>query len=101
MTTATITKTGRYQITLPKTPPITNRIESLLKKYNGMNLTEILKLSLIKLDNDTDIVDTAQDETDYVKSDKNLYEYLLKAKADFDAGNFDTQLTIDSNQIQA
>ena len=100
MTTATIIKTGRYQITLPKTPPITNRIESLLKKYNGMNLTEILKLSLIKLDNDTEMVDTAQNETDYVKSDTNLYEYLLKAKAEFDAGNFDTQLTIDSTQIQ-
>lgn len=56
MNISTITKTGRYQITLPKTPPIRNRVESLLRKYSGMNLTEILKLSLIKLDNDTDII---------------------------------------------
>jgi hypothetical protein len=100
MTTQTIAKTGRYQITLPKTPPITNRIESLLRKYNGMNLTEIIKLSLIKLDNETDLVDTTQDETDYIKSDPKLYARLLKAKTDFDNENFNPAFILDSNQIK-
>ena len=45
------TKTQRYQITLPKTPEIAKRVDSLLKKFNGLSLTEIVKLALIELDN--------------------------------------------------
>jgi hypothetical protein len=45
------TKTAsRYQITFPKNSSITRRITNLAQKYDGMDLSEIVKLALIKLD---------------------------------------------------
>lgn len=62
MSTKTTTKTksktaskitGRYQITFPKNSRITNRILSLSQKFDGMDLPEIVKLALIKLDDNS------------------------------------------------
>jgi hypothetical protein len=91
------TKTQRYQITLPKTGPITGRIESLMNKYEGMSLTEILKLSIIQLDNATPSND--MDETDYIKSDPDLYAHLLKTKADIEDGKFVAAKTFSQKEI--
>jgi hypothetical protein len=44
---------SRYQVTLPKNSSIALRIKSLNQKFTEMNLTEIVKLALIKLDNET------------------------------------------------
>ncbi len=50
MQKTTIKAAGRWQVTLPKNTALDNRINSLLKRYEGMNLTEITKLALIELD---------------------------------------------------
>ena len=94
--TITPTKAQRYQITLPKTPQINSRIESLMSRYDGMTLTEITKLAIIELDNSKK---TEMDETDYIKSDPVLYDYLLKAKKEFDSGNFKPAMVIDTNDL--
>jgi hypothetical protein len=93
--TITPTKTQRYQITLPKTPQLNSRIQSLMTRYEGMTLTEITKLAFIELDNKNSVMD----ETDYIKSDPVLYDYLLKAKKEFDSGNFKPAMVIDTNDL--
>jgi|GEM_PF-2667551 hypothetical protein len=50
MQKTTIKPAGRWQVTLPKNTALDNRINSLLTRYEGMNLTEITKLALIELD---------------------------------------------------
>jgi hypothetical protein len=93
--TITPTKAQRYQITLPKTPQINSRIQSLMTRYDGMTLTEITKLAFIELDNQNSVMD----ETDYIKSDPVIYDYLLKAKKEFDSGNFKPAMVIDTNDL--
>ena len=54
MSTKTTSKTSsRYQITFPKNSKITTRIISLTRKFNGLDLPEIVKLALITLDDKT------------------------------------------------
>jgi hypothetical protein len=95
--TITPTKTQRYQITLPKTPQLSSRIQSLMTRYDGMTLTEITKLAFIELDNKN----TVMDETDYIKSDPELYAHLLKTKADIESGNFVAAKTFSQEEIDA
>jgi hypothetical protein len=97
-TTKTITKPQRYQITLPKTSQINNRIASLLQKYDGMTLTEIVKLAIIQLDNSNNL---SIEETDYIKSDPVLYKRLLKSKQTIENGTVSPVVAWDTDKINS
>jgi hypothetical protein len=82
MATVLITKTTkpkskRIQIAFTSSPAFQSRIDSLSNKYYGMSISEIFKMAIIKLDNTED-----EDETDFIRKDKVLYETLLKHKND-------------------
>lgn len=55
LTRSTTKPNSRYQITFPKNSSITKRIISLSHKYDGMDLPEIVKLALIKLDDSSSL----------------------------------------------
>ena len=61
MSTATLLKSqNRYQITFPKDSSIAKRITSLLEKFDGMDIVEITKLALIKLDDANQVSNTRE-----------------------------------------
>lgn len=51
---------NRYQITFPKDSSIAKRINSLLQKFDGMDIVEITKLALIKLDDANQLSNTRE-----------------------------------------
>jgi hypothetical protein len=77
MTTNTATnKITRVQVSFNATDGMNDRIQNLYQKYYGFSLSEIVKLAIIELDKSTQF----EDETAYIKSDKRLYDRLLKNK---------------------
>ena len=97
MSTTTLNpkSTSRWQITLPKQDSISIRINNLLQKYEGMNLVEITKLALIQLDNNT----STPTETDLIRQNTGLYNYLLQTKKNLDKDNLEIGKTLTAQEI--
>jgi hypothetical protein len=74
LTKPTSQKSKRIQIAFASSPAFQSRIQSLSQKYYGMTVSEIFKMAIVKLDNDQ------EDETDYIRKDKVLYQTLLRHK---------------------
>jgi hypothetical protein len=75
LTKSTKSKSKRIQIAFTSSPAFASRIESLSSKYYGMSVAEIFKMAIIKLDNE-------EDESAYIRRDKQTYATLLKYKDD-------------------
>ncbi len=95
MLTNTKTPT-RWQITLPRETNVNKRISSLMTKFSGMTLTEITKLSLILLDNQTSnsqVLDSSYNFT------PEFGQYLINTKKQIDNNTFDSVQSIEPNNL--
>lgn len=70
---------SRWQATLPKVGTINDRIENLLLKFRGFEFPDIVKMALIKLDNDTPYPAYSKSETEWLLSNPAYGSHLLES----------------------
>jgi hypothetical protein len=79
-----VKKQDRLLISLNKQSAIKNRLDSLQIKYNGLELVDIIKLAVVKLDNET----PEMDETQWLLNNPAYGQRLVEEIKEIKKGNF-------------